>query len=1040
MTRQPAHVLSIPFGVDFVGALSQALFEGPLRSLIDLQGDPLTVATATIYVPTRRAARALADSIARRLGGRAALLPRVAPLGETQALEIRALADEGAADIPPAINDMQRLMVLARLVERWSASVDRDKFKLAESEVFTVASGLAGVISLAGDLARLIDSLHLEAVSLENLKHLDAADFQEMWRLSASFLAIAGESWPAILAERGQIDLSDRHSRLLRAEAERLARQGSAHPIIAAGSTGTIDATAELLKAIAYLPNGAVVLPGLDRNVDARSWSLLEGDAANPSHPQYALRRLLDRIGVTPAEVEEIGAAPPALAARARLLTEAMRPAETTEAWAALADVRDGITAGAEHGLADMAVIEAADERTEALAVALVLREAVETPSTTAALITPDRGLAERVVVELTRWGIAADDSAGMPLSRTPAGRLALILADVMASRLEAHALLALLAHPATHLGLDRATVERGSAAIEIALLRGRLAPTDPGALKKALLAARDETVPYAARARARLGAADFDAALAIIEALAEALAEGVGKLPARAERNAIALPTQARALSGALDRVTRVADGSNALDGPDAQALARLFADLAACGEAAAEITVDALPHALRALMVERSVALPSTGHRRIKIWGLLEARLLSADVVVLGGLVEGKWPARPPTDPFLNRAMRQQLGLGAPERHIGQMAHDFVLACGVARCVLTRPLKADGAETIPSRFLQRLEAVAGEGHWRDAKGRGARYLTLARQLDTPRTRKAVSQPSPIVGAELQPLQLSVTGVETLLRDPYAIFARHVLGLDRLDPLGFAFDARLQGSIWHEALAAFVKANPASLPADAYEDLLRIGCALLAPHMSDPQVGGFTWPRFRRAARWFIEWERKRRRDIESIAVETSSALPLDLTSGAEFCLRARPDRVERRKDGSLAIIDFKTGTPPSLKDIRAGFSPQLTLEAAILRQGGMTDMPRGEVSELLHVKLTGGPEPGKEISVEPGNGFQSLSELADHHLAGLRSLLDSYRSGRRGFTSKPFPAHAPAYSDYDHLARVAEWADEAGPEAEAE
>jgi ATP-dependent helicase/nuclease subunit B len=259
-------------------------------------------------------------------------------------------------------------------------------------------------------------------------------------------------------------------------------------------------------------------------------------------------------------------------------------------------------------------------------------------------------------------------------------------------------------------------------------------------------------------------------------------------------------------------------------------------------------------------------------------------------------------------------------------------------------------------------------------------------------------------------------------------------------LGLDRLEPLGFVFDARMQGSVWHEALAAFVKANPVALPADAYEELLRIGRDLLAPHMNNPLVEGFVWPRFRRAARWFVQWERERRPKIESIAVETKSALPVDLTGGTQFRLTARPDRVERRKDGSLAIVDFKTGTPPSLKDIQAGFSPQLTLEAAILRHGGMTEMPRGEVSELLHVKLTGGAEPGKETSVEPGNGFQSLGELADHHLSGLRSLLDAYRAGRRGFTSKPFPAHAPAFSDYDHLARVAEWADEAGPEAEAE
>jgi ATP-dependent helicase/nuclease subunit B len=1035
MTRQHPRVLSIPFGVDFVDALAQALFDGPLSDLVDFRGDPLATASATIYVPTRRSARALVECIARRLGGKAALLPRIAPLGETDALEMAALADPRAAELPLAIGETQRLLLLTRLVERWSSAVDRAKLRLDEDEAFAVVSGAAGVTSLAKDLARLIDTMHFEATPLENLRRLDAADHQEMWRISATFLAIAGEHWPQILAERGQIDPADRHGRLLRAEATRLSRQGSAYPVIAAGSTGSIEATAELLASISKLSNGAVVLPGLDRDLDAQSWSLLEGNSPNPSHPQYALRRFLDRIGVTPNGIEEIGAAPPTLAARARVLTEAMRPAETTDAWGALASVQPGMADEAQPGFADLAVIEAPDERVEALAIALALREAIDTPVEVAALITPDRGLAERVSVELLRWGVSADDSAGLALSRTPAGRLALILAGIAAVGLQAHALIALLAHPATHLGLDRATVERGSATIEIALLRGHPTPADPSSLKIALLEARRDTSAHAPGPRARLDAADFDAAVLVAEALERAL----NGLPFLIDAGAVTLPAFARAHQAALTNVSRLPDGSTILDGPDARVLASLYADLAECGDPGAPMPADACPHALRALMDERSVAFASSGHRRIKIWGLLEARLLQADVAVLGGLVEGIWPARPATDPFLNRAMRQQLGLGAPERRIGQMAQDFVLACGARRCLLTRPLKADGAETIPSRFLQRLEAVAGKKHWSEAQARGARYLALARLLDTPTARRSAPQPSPVVPARLQPLQLSVTGVETLLRDPYAIFARQVLGLDRLEPVGFTFDARLQGSIWHDALAAFVKAHPDSVPENAYEEMLLIGWELLGLNLRDPQVEGFVWPRFKRAARWFVNWECERRPSVEQIAVETSSDLRLALADGSLFRLTARPDRVERMRDGTLAIVDFKTGTPPAPRDILAGFSPQLTLEAAILGQGGMMGMPPGRVSELLHIKLSGGSEPGKPIPVNLKDSvFSSYDDLADHHVTGLRALLDAYRCGRRGFTSRPFPAHAPAFSDYDHLARIAEWADEGAPEEE--
>jgi ATP-dependent helicase/nuclease subunit B len=438
---------------------------------------------------------------------------------------------------------------------------------------------------------------------------------------------------------------------------------------------------------------------------------------------------------------------------------------------------------------------------------------------------------------------------------------------------------------------------------------------------------------------------------------------------------------------------------------------------------------------------MEERNVTSTSAGHRRVKIWGLLEARLLETDMVVLGGLVEGTWPAAIPTDPFLNRGMRAQLGLGPPERRIGQMAHDFVAACGTGRCVLTRSLKAKGADTIPSRFLQRLRAVAGETGWNAAKLRGDRYLRLAGMLDDPGPLAPVPRPSPVVKGHLQPRRLSVTSVETLLRDPYAVFARHVLGLDKLDPIGLAFDPRLQGSVWHEALAGFVKAWPSGLPANAAEELLRIGRELLEPHMHDPQVEGLVWPRFRRMALWYLDWEGRRRAGIRRIAVETSSQLEIALEDGAAFSLTARPDRVEWLRDGTLAIVDFKTGSPPSNRDVLSGFSPQLTLEAAILAQGGMAGLPAGLIAELCHVALSGGNPPGKEQRIRlKDSGAATLGELAAAHLSGLRSVLNDYRKGRRGFASKPFSSHAPAFSDYDHLARFAEWSDESAEEDEAE
>ncbi|MBV8962890.1 MAG: double-strand break repair protein AddB [Hyphomicrobiales bacterium] len=1040
MAHRPLSVFNIPFGVSFLDALTDALLDGPLSRLIDFAADPFTLAEATLYVPTRRAGRALAAKLAERLRGRTTMLPRILPLGETDALEL-ALLDEvsAGAEILPAVGDTQRLLLLATLVASWSRAIDRAALKLETDEAFTATAGAAGIISLAGDLARLIDSLHLEAVPLSELARLDPSDFQEMWRISATFLGIAGESWPRMLAELGRIDAVDRHGRLMRAYAERLAREGSPHPIIAVGSTGSIAATADLIASIAGLANGAVVLPGLDRGLDRRSWSLLAGSEPAPSHPQYALRRLLDRMGIEPEEVEEIGKPSPALAARARLISEAMRPAETTDAWGALTGAKAGTSMRPEldEGFEGLAVIEAQDERREALAIALVLREALETPEHVAALITPDRGLAERVSIELSRWGITADDSAGTVLSRSSAGRLALILAELAGSTLEASNLLALLAHPLTHLGLHRSLIERARAVIDISLTRGQLLPESFGALREALAKAAQEKPEHAARPRARLTPADFAAASAIVDALDGALTP----LLAVSRREEISLPELGEAHCVALDAVTRLPNGASALAGPDAEALISLFADLAECHEPGPGIPASGYAQALRGLMEGRAVTPSSLGQRRVKIWGLLEARLLAADAVVLGGLVEGSWPARIATDPFLNRGLRAQLGLSAPERRIGQMAHDFVAACGAPRCLVTRSLKAQGADTIPSRFLQRLEAVAGAPRWGDAKRRGAHYLKLADMLDAAGPPVPVPRPAPLVAAALQPRQLSVTAIETLLRDPYAIFARHVLRLDKLEAAGLTFDPRRQGVIWHEAFATFVKQYPHALPAEATEAFIEIGRSLLAPYMNDPQVAGFVWPRFQRVARWFVEFERARRPYIEEIVVETSSWLELPLADGETFRLTARPDRIERNREGTLAIIDFKTGTPPKLVDVRSGFSPQLTLEAAILRGSGMPGVPAAVISELSYVALSGANPAGRRQAVDPKNSnVATLDELADAHLSGVIAVLNDYRRGQRGFASKPFPGLAPASSDYDHLARFAEWADEGGEDAETE
>ncbi len=384
--------------------------------------DPAALARVTLYLPTRRAARAFAACLSDKLGGAPLLLPRILPLGdvdeaETALIGAGALAEDRIAPIDP----LARRMILTRLVDAWGRSANRSHLRLDPAEPSLVPATLAEAYGLAGDLAALLDQMQTEDVAVERLGRLDAARFDKIWQLNAEFLSILGGAWPTILSERGACDPATFRNRMLAAERERLLSGAVTGPIIAAGSTGTVPATARLLAAIARLPNGAVVLPGLDLDLPEEAWRAIAEEPA-PSHPQAALHHLLDTLQAVRADVRALAEPDAAHGARARLLREAMLPASVTQSWA---DLRERLPAGdAELAFRDLRLVEAADEREEALAVAVALRETLETPGRQAALITPDRGLAERVTVELRRWDIAVDDSAGLPLARWPAGSL----------------------------------------------------------------------------------------------------------------------------------------------------------------------------------------------------------------------------------------------------------------------------------------------------------------------------------------------------------------------------------------------------------------------------------------------------------------------------------------------------------------------------------------------------------------------------------------------------------------------------------------
>nr|WP_246735995.1 double-strand break repair protein AddB [Enterovirga sp. DB1703] len=1029
-------LFTIPPGTPFLATLADALHSGELVGPLG----PDEISAATIYLPTRRAGRALAELLAARARGRGLVLPRIVPLGDADE-ESGTGGASASADLKPAIPPLERRLILARLVQVWAARVDRSELRLDPDTPFMVPGSPADAVSLAADLEGLMDALATESVDWEALEEVVDIDYSQYFRLTLDFVRIAHELWPGILAERDAMDPAVRRNAVIEAERRRLEREPPAGPVIAAGSTGSIPATARLLATIARLPRGAVVLPGLDLDLDEKGWAAIGGDGRSGGvhgHPQFILRRLVEEsVGTARSAVTPLGPRDPALEPRRRLLSEIMRPADTTDLWAEISKVERHIVAS--EGTDGLVLIEAADEREEALAIAVALRETLATPGRRAALVTPDRSLARRVAAELGRWGIRIADSAGIPLADTAPGRLARLAAEAAALDFQPVQVLALLAHPQVTLGLAREEVERGAAALELGVLRGP-APR-PGldgiaAAYRLRRAGKSRREPLPARI---LSPEDWDLAAEILQRLD--LAFGPFR-QAGADGRLVDLVRLAGLHADAVAGLTDLPPGTGRPPDPARDCLDGLFDELAAtrvedgAGRSILGRFSD-YPAFFSALARDRQLAPEIRGtHPRIRILGLLEARLIEADRVVLGGLDETIWPPVAETDAFLNRPMRLKLGLTPPERRIGQTAHDFVQALGVRDAIVSRARKRGGKPTVPSRFLERLQAFAGKPVWSEMVARGDRYRRLAAALDTPRPVPPLRRPEPQPGPERFPRKLSVTEIETLVRDPYAIFARHVLRLEPLDPIAVQPSAAERGTILHEIVGGFAAAHPKELPADAEAELLQRGADRFGPiEEAYPELYALWWPAFVRFVPAYLEWERKRRARLSAIHVERSGQIAIPIADGDVFMLRARADRIEYGTGSEAVIIDFKSGRVPSDREVAVGFSPQLTLEAAMLMRGGFDRVPAAEALPVLEYVKIGGRELLRERAVEtPKKDGRSIAALVEEHLEGLEKLVRRYAVEGAGYRSRPYPQYARAHSPYDHLARVKEWSATAG------
>ncbi len=993
MPEKPV-VYSIEPNVPFLDALATGLLER--------HGDQeLGLSDVRVFLPNRRACRGLMEAFLRQSDGRALLLPNLVPLGEIEQSEEAFISEDetalhGSLDILPPISGFQRLFALSRLIVE------------AEKKHHGEVLPLSRAVRLASSLILLLDEVETEQLDFSNLADLVESDYAVHWQITLKFLEILSQEWPRILTILGCEDPANRRNMLAAELVENWKNTPPFGPVYAAGSTGSIPATSSILVAIAHLPRGAVILPGFDLAMNKHERANLP-----ITHPQFGMTRLIDRIGVKTSNIKRWSTAesPVCSLDRVLLIRAATAPPDL--------GIDKKTSINLTKALSNVSFITCPSPQEEAGVIALALREVLETPGRTGALVTPDRTLARRVASELRRWGVVIDDSAGQPLSRTPIGTYLYLSAVCFANQLAPVHLLSFLKHPLSTNGFDPASFRKYVRMLEVKVFRGpRPAPGFVG-IRAVLrrLVERDNRGTQELR-----GFNEWFDRLRLVSAGLEELFSSSKKTPL------IALIDKHINFIEQFSATPGKSGPETLWVGEDGEATASFISELRDAAKSFPEVKPKDYPVLLEALMKSKTVR-PRFGiHPRLHIWGLLEARLQRADLMCLGGLNETVWPSELGADPWMSRPMRQAFGLPSGDRRIGLSAHDFVQGFCSEQVLITRAERVEGTPTVPARWLLRLDNVlksenkAAKFLNKSSIG-GENFLAWQASLDRPHSIRPCKAPTPRPPVSARPRQLSATQIETWMRDPYAIYARYILNLRPLDQIDANPSMADRGTMIHEALERFVNDHPDKMPTDVLKVFHEIGIDVFGDSLAYPSVWAFWWPRYERIVDWFVSNEANYRKSIKETHTEVTGELNI-LSDYGKFKLIAKADRVDELLDGTISIVDYKTGIPPSASDIFHGFAPQLPLEAAIAAAGGFEDISGAPVSLLEVWRINGGDPAGERRPA--GKDIDELSKVA---LKGLTDLVKKFDDPETPYLSHPNPMHAPGWSDYTHLARVLEW-----------
>ncbi len=965
-------IFGVAPGVDF----PKALIAGLRSRLAD--HPPHAMAQVDLIVNTRRMARRLREIFD---AGPASLLPNIRMLTDLDSL-VPQIA------LPRATPPLRRRLDLIQLVARL---LETDPNIAPRSSLYALSDSLAG----------LIDEMQGEGVTAEDIANLDVTDQSGHWERAKQFLGIAHDYLEGM---HSAPDSEARQRQLIQRIAAHWQEYPVQNPVIIAGSTGSRGTTSLLMEAVAKLPQGALVLPGFDFDMSDAQWNILSGTKQPPEdHPQFRFFDLMQKLDVSGTSIESWTDIAPPSAARNKLVSLSLRPAPVTDTWLTEGPKLTDLDQACEN----LTLIEAPTPRIEALAIAMRLRKAVEDDQT-AALITPDRMLTRQVTAALDRWNILPDDSAGTPLQLSPPGRFLRHVANLFVRKLDAEALLILLKHPLTHSGEGRNQHQLNTQLFEMHLRRHGLPYPDRDGIMRigSIAAERVEDKDYflawvgwvAETFCHHLAPQDQHLSDWVTEHVAVANTIAAGQT--EDENHELWRKKAGRKALEVIDNLTEHAGHGGSMSATD-------YADL------------------IGALLSADEVRDRDAPHPRVMIWGTLEARVQGADLVILGGLNDGTWPEAPPPDPWLNRQMRLQAGMLLPERRIGLSAHDYQQAIAAPEVWLTRSIRSDEAETVPSRWLNRLENLlnglpgeSGAAEWSGMQKRGRHWINQVQAIETFDRIDPAPRPSPRPPIAARPHALSVTEIKRLIRDPYAIYAKHTLRLRALDPLVPSPSALERGNSVHRIMEVFIKSVCEDASRLTKEHLLEVAGNVLAEDVPWPTARLMWQARVERIADWFITQEKLRQSYSIPMLFEKAAKGTLEFKD-LGFTLRGYADRIDRTEHGDVLIYDYKTGNPPTPKE-QEHFDKQLLLEAAMVEEGGFEKIGPAPVADAVFIGLGSAVrEVRAPLDAEP----------PEKVLAGLHRLIATYLSLEQGFTSRRLVKTDAAAGDYDQLARFGEW-----------